>query len=143
MDFYSRVKIFVFSHFTVPINTYSTRVSSIHNNQEILGHPIISFMTSVKQYLELSFFLNFKFHSIFLISFQEGGCDLTTIIFPSILLQASAIYCVKPHNFYFVGFYLKGFTKDSIFLLFQKFRTFCMINSNFLRDINEDILSPT
>ena len=39
MDFYSRVKIFVFSHFTVPINTYSIRVSSIHNNQEILGHP--------------------------------------------------------------------------------------------------------
>ena len=39
MDFYLRVKIFVFSHFTVPINAYSTRVSSIHNNQEILGHP--------------------------------------------------------------------------------------------------------
>ena len=39
MDFNSRVKIFVFSHFTMPTNTYSTRVSSIVNTQEILGHP--------------------------------------------------------------------------------------------------------
>ena len=39
MDFNSIVKIFVFSHFTMPTDTYSTRVSSIGNTQEILGHP--------------------------------------------------------------------------------------------------------
>ena len=33
------VKIFVISHFTMPTDTYSTRVSSIGNTQEILGHP--------------------------------------------------------------------------------------------------------
>ena len=42
MDFYSRVKIFVFSHFTIPTDTYSTRVSSIGNTQEILGHPSVN-----------------------------------------------------------------------------------------------------
>ena len=53
MDFNSRVKIFVFSHFIIPINTYATRVSSILNTHEILVNEETKNITTVDKIWEI------------------------------------------------------------------------------------------